>query len=180
VRREVATLGGGCFWCLEAVYQEMRGVVSVESGYMGGDLPNPTYREVCAGTTGHVEVARITFDPGVTSYREVLEVFFTIHDPTSRDRQGNDAGPQYRSAVFYHDEQQRAAAEEAIRELNAAGIWPAPIVTEVRPAAVFYKAEDYHQEYFRNNPNQPYCAFVVAPKVRKFREKFAGKRKGPT
>jgi len=180
VRREVATLGGGCFWCLEAVYQEMRGVVSVESGYMGGDLPNPTYREVCAGTTGHVEVARVTFDPDATSYREILEVFFTIHDPTSRDRQGNDAGPQYRSAVFYHDEQQRAAAEEAIRELNAAGIWPAPIVTEVRPAAVFYKAEDYHQEYFRNNPNQPYCAYVVAPKVRKFRENFAGKRKGPT
>lgn len=174
---EIATLGGGCFWCLEAVYAEMSGVTSVESGYMGGTVPNPTYRDVCSGQTGHVEVARITFDPEVISYRRILEVFFAIHDPTSRDRQGNDVGSQYRSVIFYNDDAQRAAAEDMIREMDAEGVWPAPIVTEVRPASVFYKAEDYHQEYFRNNPNQPYCAFVVAPKVRKFREKFADLRR---
>ncbi len=174
---EIATLGGGCFWCLEAVYQEMAGVTSVVSGYMGGHVENPSYREVCTGTTGHVEVAQITFDPAVTSYREILEVFFAIHDPTSRDRQGNDAGSQYRSAIFYHSEEQRRTAEEAIRELDAEGGYGRPIVTEVRPAATFYRAEDYHQEYFRNNPRQPYCAYVVAPKVEKFREKFGGKRK---
>jgi len=171
---QTATLGGGCFWCLEAVYLEMQGVLAVESGYMGGDKPDPTYREVCSGTTGHVEVVQITFDPKQTSYRELLEVFFTIHDPTSRDRQGNDAGPQYRSVIFVHSAGQRAVAEEMIRELNASGT--APIVTEVRPATVFYRAEQYHQNYFRNNPTQPYCSFVVAPKVYKFREKFAGKR----
>jgi peptide-methionine (S)-S-oxide reductase len=175
--REIAILGGGCFWCLEAVYAEMSGVTSVESGYMGGTAPNPTYREVCSGQTGHVEVARIEFDPEVISFRRVLDVFFAIHDPTSRDRQGNDIGSQYRSVIFYGDDQQRTIAEETIRELEAEGIWPAAIVTEVRPASVFYKAEDYHQEYFRNNPNQPYCAFVVAPKVRKFREKFADLRR---
>jgi peptide-methionine (S)-S-oxide reductase len=172
---EIATLGGGCFWCLEAVYDDMEGVVSVESGYMGGRLPNPGYREVCTGTTGHVEVVQVTFDPAVTSYREILEVFFAMHDPTSRDRQGNDAGPQYRSVIFYHGEGQRAEAEETIRQLNAGQIWPAPIVTELRPAETFYVAEDYYQEYFRNNPAQPYCAFVVAPKVAKFRQKFAAK-----
>jgi peptide-methionine (S)-S-oxide reductase len=175
--REIATLGGGCFWCLEAVYAEMRGVVSVESGYMGGTLPNPTYSEVCSGATGHVEVARVTFDPETISYREILDVFFAIHDPTSRDRQGNDAGTQYRSAIFYYDENQRSIAGQTIRDLDAEGDWPAPIVTEVRPASIFYKAEDYHQEYFRNNPSQPYCAFVVAPKVKKFREKFARLRR---
>ncbi len=172
---ETATLGGGCYWCLEAVYNEMDGVAAAVSGFMGGHVDNPGYEEVCTGRTGHIEVVQVTFDPAVTSYREILEVFFTVHDPTSRDRQGNDAGPQYRSAIFYHDEGQRAAAEELIRELNAEGIWPQPIVTEVRPATQFYRAEDYHQEYFRNNPTQPYCAFVVAPKVRKFRQKFARK-----
>jgi peptide-methionine (S)-S-oxide reductase len=172
---EIATLAGGCFWCLEAVYQDMEGVRSVASGYMGGHLDNPSYQDVCMGTTGHAEVVQLTFDPEVTSYREILEVFFAIHDPTTRNRQGNDAGTQYRSAIFYHDESQRAAAEELIRELNAEGIWSSPIVTEVQPAVRFYKAEDYHQEYFRNNPQQPYCAYVVAPKVKKFHEKFAAK-----
>ena len=172
---EIATLAGGCFWCLEAVYQNMEGVLSVESGYTGGYVENPTYQEVCTGTTGHAEAVRLTFDPGVTSYREILGVFFTIHDPTTQDRQGNDIGPQYRSAIFYHDDRQRAIAEEVIRELNAEGIWPSPIVTEVQTVGKFYKAEDYHQNYFNEHPHQPYCAFVVEPKVRKFREKFAAK-----
>jgi len=172
---ETATLGGGCFWCLEAVYNEMEGVVSVVSGYMGGHLDNPSYHDVCTGRTGHVEVVQVAFASDVTSYREVLEVFFAIHDPTSRDRQGNDAGPQYRSVIFYHDDRQRTVAQNLIRELDAEEIWPRRIVTEVRPASTFYRAEDYHQEYFRNNPQQPYCSFVVAPKVRKFREKFAAK-----
>jgi len=175
---ETTTLGGGCFWCLEAVYDEMQGVVSVESGYMGGALPNPDYRSVCTGETGHVEVVQVTFDPAITSFREILEVFFAIHDPTSMDRQGNDAGTQYRSVIFYHSEEQRRIAQEMIAELSRDG-YNRPIVTEVRPAAPFYIAEDYHQEYFRNNPRQPYCAFVVSPKVKKFREKFAAKmRKG--
>jgi peptide-methionine (S)-S-oxide reductase len=170
---EIATLGGGCFWCLEAVYDEMQGVVSVESGYMGGHVPNPDYRTVCGGRSGHVEVVQVTFDPAVASYRDILEVFFAIHDPTSLDRQGNDSGPQYRSVIFYHDEQQRATAEQLIAELN--GDLPHPIVTELRAATTFYVAEDYHQEYFRNNPQQPYCTFVVSPKVKKFREKFAAR-----
>jgi peptide-methionine (S)-S-oxide reductase len=174
---ETVTLGGGCFWRLEAVFDHMAGVVSVVSGYMGGSRPRPTYREVCGGKTGHAEVVEIAFDPGVTSAAEILEVFFTIHDPTTKDRQGNDAGSQYRSVIFYHSEGQRAAAEEWIRELEAAGIWSDPIVTEVRPASKFWRAEDYHQDYFRNHPEQPYCAFVVAPKVRKFREEFGGKLK---
>jgi peptide-methionine (S)-S-oxide reductase len=172
---EIATLGGGCFWCLEAVYQQMQGVLSMVSGYMGGPIENPTYEQVCTGATGHVEVVQVTFDPAIAPYREILEVFFAIHDPTSLDRQGNDAGPQYRSVIFYHSEAQRTVAEATIRSLNAEGIWDAPIVTEVRPAAAFYPAEEYHQDYFRNHPAQPYCAFVVAPKVRKFREKFAAK-----
>ena len=175
--REIATLGGGCFWCLEAVYQEMAGVESAISGYMGGHVENPSYRDVCTGTTGHVEVVQVTFDSEVTSYRDILEVFFAIHDPTTMDRQGNDSGPQYRSVIFYHSEGQRATAEEMIRELEAEKVWSRPIVTEVRKAEAFYVAEDYHQEYFKNNPNQPYCAFVVSPKVKKFREKFGGKRK---
>jgi peptide-methionine (S)-S-oxide reductase len=172
---ETTTLGGGCFWCLEAVYDQMEGVQSVESGYMGGKNPNPTYKEVCGGRTGHVEVVQVTFDPAVTNFREILEVFFTIHDPTTRDRQGNDVGTQYRSVIFYHSDQQRQIAEETIRDLNQAGIWDDPIVTQVQPAEAFYVAEDYHQEYFENNPNQSYCQFIVAPKVRKFREKFANK-----
>src|SRR5262249_24754234 len=155
-------------WCLEAVYDEMAGVVSVESGYMGGHVANPSYEAVCSGRTGHVEVARVTFDPEQTSYREILEVFFTIHDPTTRDRQGNDVGTQYRSVIFYHDERQRSVAEEFIRELEAEEVFGAPIVTEVRPTETFYPAEGYHQEYFRRNPQQPYCAYIVAPKVRKF------------
>lgn len=172
---ETTTLGGGCFWCLEAVYDQMEGVQSVESGYMGGKNPNPTYKEVCGGRTGHVEVVQVTFDPAVTNFREILEVFFTIHDPTTRDRQGNDVGTQYRSVIFYHSDQQRQIAEETIRDLNQAGIWDDPIVTQVQPAEAFYVAEGYHQEYFENNPNQSYCQFIVAPKVRKFREKFADK-----
>lgn len=166
---EIATLGGGCFWCLEAVYLEMKGVQKVESGYMGGQVEDPTYEQVCSGRTGHVEVVQVTFDPELASFREVLEVFFAIHDPTTLDRQGNDIGPQYRSVIFYHDDGQRATAEELIRELKT----EVPVVTAVEPAGMFYRAEDYHQDYFRNHPYQPYCTFVVAPKVKKFREKFA-------
>jgi len=172
---ETATLGGGCFWCLEAVYSEMQGVHLVESGYMGGHVPNPAYQDVCGGGTGHIEVVSLVFDPAVVSYRDILEVFFTIHDPTSRDRQGNDVGEQYRSIIFYYDNNQRAIAAGLIHELESQHVWPTPIVTELRPATTFYRAETYHQRYFRNNPSQPYCAFVVAPKVRKFREKFAAR-----
>jgi len=172
---ETATLGGGCFWCLEAVYQQMQGVLTVESGYMGGHLANPTYEQVCSGSTGHVEVIQVKFEPAISSFRDILKVFFAIHDPTSRDRQGNDVGVQYRSVIFYQGEEQHQAAEQTIRELNAQQIWPAPIVTEVRAAETFYRAENYHQDYFRNHQSQPYCAVVVAPKVRKFREKFAAK-----
>lgn len=171
-RTEVATLGGGCFWCLEAVYDELKGVESVESGYSGGHVENPTYRQVCTGTTGHAEVVRVTFDPEVISYREILEVFFTIHDPTTKDRQGADVGPQYRSVIFYHDEEQRQTAEEVIAGLEAEGVWGDPIVTEVVPFERFYVAEDYHQEYYRNNPYQPYCQVVIAPKVAKFRKQY--------
>lgn len=174
---ETATLGGGCFWCLEAVYNRMEGVVSVDSGYMGGAKPNPTYEDVCTGRSGHVEVVQVTFDSEVTSFREILVVFFTIHDPTTRDRQGNDVGSQYRSVIFWHSEQQRETAQQMIAEVEEAGIWGNPIVTEVRPAEAFYKAEGYHQDYYTNNPNQPYCAYIVEPKVRKFREKFAAKLK---
>ena len=158
---EIAILAGGCFWCLEAVYQEMEGVVSIESGYIGGHVTNPTYEQVCSGATGHAEAVRITFDPEQTSYREILEVFFAIHDPTTPNRQDNDVGTQYRSAIFYLDAQQRATAEELIRELSAEGIWDSPFVTELEAAGTFYKAEDYHQNYFRSNPRQPYCAYVV-------------------
>ncbi|MCS6928350.1 MAG: peptide-methionine (S)-S-oxide reductase MsrA [Saprospiraceae bacterium] len=167
---EVATLGGGCFWCLEAVYQEMKGVLKVESGYAGGHIPNPTYRQVCTGTTGHAEVVQITYDPSVVSYAELLEVFFTIHDPTTLNRQGNDVGPQYRSIILYHNPEQKRIAQEAKKA--AAKLWPKPIVTEIVPLERFYKAEDYHQNYYRNNPAQPYCIYVVGPKVEKFRQKF--------
>jgi peptide-methionine (S)-S-oxide reductase len=173
--QETATLGGGCFWCLEAVYQELEGVISVTSGYMGGHVDNPTYDQVCGGGTGHVEVTQLAFDPAVVSFRDILDVFFTIHDPTSLDRQGNDVGTQYRSAIFYHGEEQKRVAKEAIAEINLEGIRSKPIVTEVRPAETFYPAEDYHQEYFSNHPNQPYCSYIVAPKVKKFREKFAAR-----
>jgi peptide-methionine (S)-S-oxide reductase len=172
---ETATLGGGCFWCMEAVYNEMQGVLTVESGYMGGHLANPDYRAVCTGATGHVEVVRVTFDPAVTTYREILEVFFAMHDPTSRDRQGNDTGQQYRSVIFFHNDAQRQTAEQMIAEIDHRGLFSRPIVTDLREATEFYRAEDYHQEYFRNNPQQPYCTFVVSPKLKKFREKFAAK-----
>jgi peptide-methionine (S)-S-oxide reductase len=172
---ELATLGGGCFWCLEAVYDELDGVESVESGYMGGALPSPTYEQVCSGATGHIEVVQVRFDPEKISYREILEVFFTIHDPTTRDRQGNDVGSQYRSVVFYHSEEQKRTAQELILELQRENVFGAPVVTEVRAAEPFYVAEDYHQEYYRSNSNQPYCRFVVAPKLMKFREKFASR-----
>ena len=175
--REQATLAGGCFWCLEAVYKELRGVERVVSGYAGGHVENPTYRQVCDGTTGHAEVVQITFDPREVSFLELLEVFFTIHDPTTLNRQGADVGTQYRSAVFYHTPEQREAAERLIREFDAAQVWDAPIVTEVTPLDKFYPAEDYHQDYFENNPAQPYCRAVVAPKVSKFRSKFLAKLK---
>jgi peptide-methionine (S)-S-oxide reductase len=175
--KEVATLAGGCFWCLEAVFDDLRGVESVESGYAGGSIPNPTYKQVCSGTTGHAEVVRITFDPSVVSYRELLEVFFTIHDPTTLNRQGNDVGSQYRSAIFYQTPEQKAAAEETIKALTAEQVWPHPIVTEVVPEQTFYVAEDYHQEYFQHNGSQPYCQAVVAPKVAKFRKKYLSRLK---
>jgi peptide-methionine (S)-S-oxide reductase len=169
---EVATLAGGCFWCLEAVYEQLRGVEKVESGYTGGRVSNPTYRQVTGGQTGHAEAVQIAYDPAVVSFRELLEVFFTIHDPTTLNRQGADVGPQYRSAIFYHDETQRETAEEVMREMEAAGIWDKPIVTELSPLERFYRAEDYHQEYYRNNAYQPYCQVVIAPKVAKFRQKY--------
>ena len=170
-------LGGGCFWCLEAVFDRMEGVTSVESGYMGGHVDNPTYRQVCNGDTGHVEVVRVTFDPGKTSLREILDVFFTIHDPTTPNRQGNDMVTQYRSAIFYASEEQHREAKKKIDELTAARTFPNPIVTSLEPAGKFFIAEDYHQEYFANNGNQPYCQFVVAPKVKKFEQKFGEKLK---
>ena len=172
---EKATLAGGCFWCLEAVFEQMRGVQRVESGYAGGDVPDPSYQQVCTGTTGHAEVVQITFDPAAVSYRELLEVFFTIHDPTTLNHQGPDAGTQYRSAIFYHTPEQQRVAHEVIAELNAAGIWDQPIVTEVVPLDTFYRAEDYHQGYFRSHPGQGYCQAIVAPKVAKFRKRFADK-----
>ncbi len=174
---QTVVLGGGCFWCLEAVFDRMQGVTSVESGYMGGHVENPTYRQVCDGDTGHVEVVRVTFDPGKTSYRELLDVFFTIHDPTTLNRQGNDMGTQYRSVIFYSSEEQHREAKNAIDELNAEHIWANPIVTSLEPASKFFIAEDYHQEYFANNGSQPYCQMVVAPKVKKFQQKFAEKMK---
>jgi peptide-methionine (S)-S-oxide reductase len=175
--QEIAVLGGGCFWCLEAVFDRLQGVGSVESGYMGGHVENPTYRQVCGGDTGHVEVVRITFDPQELSYPELLDVFFTVHDPTTPNRQGNDVGPQYRSVIFYTSEEQRRLAEQAIAELNASRTWPNPVVTTVEPAGKFFVAEDYHQEYFANNQSQPYCQFVIAPKVKKFQQKFSASLK---
>jgi peptide-methionine (S)-S-oxide reductase len=169
-RTEIATLGGGCFWCLEAVYQELRGVEKVESGYSGGDVPDPTYRAVCSGTTGHAEVVQVTFDPEMISYKDILKVYFTIHDPTTLNRQGADVGTQYRSVIYYHDEEQKRVAEAVISDLEAEGIWKDPIVTEVTSFDEFYIAEDYHQDYFRNNGYQPYCQVIIAPKVAKFRK----------
>jgi peptide-methionine (S)-S-oxide reductase len=176
---EVATLAGGCFWCLEAVYDELSGVTDVVSGYSGGHVPNPSYEQVCGRRTGHAEVVQVTFDPDVISFRDVLRVFFTTHDPTTKDRQGNDVGPQYRSAIFYRSPEQKAAAEEVIAELTQEGLWPRPIVTEVTPFEAFYPAEDYHQEYFARNPYQGYCQAIIAPKVAKFRKTFVDRLKAP-
>ena len=175
--REVATLGGGCFWCLEPVYDDLKGVEDVVSGYTGGTVPNPSYEAVCSGTTGHAEVVQITFDPAVVSFREILEVFFTIHDPTTLNRQGADVGTQYRSAVFYHSPEQKATAEEVIAELEREKVWDDPIVTQVVPLTEFYPAEAYHQEYYRRNPYAGYCQVVIAPKVAKFRQKYLEKLK---
>ncbi|MCC7042130.1 MAG: peptide-methionine (S)-S-oxide reductase MsrA [Burkholderiales bacterium] len=175
-----AVLGGGCFWCLDAVYRRLRGVIAVEAGYAGGSVANPTYEAVCSGRTGHAEVVRITFDPQEVSFRDLLHVFFTIHDPTTRDRQGNDVGPQYRSVIFAQTAEQRAIAAEVIAGIERAKLHgDPPIVTEVAPAAPFYPAEAHHQDYFAHNGNQPYCAYVVAPKVAKFRQKFADRMKAP-
>jgi peptide-methionine (S)-S-oxide reductase len=170
---EIATLGGGCFWCLEAIYQQMKGIQAVESGYTGGHVEHPTYHDVCVGATGHAEVVRVSFDPDIVSYREIVEVFFTIHDPTTLNRQGNDVGTQYRSVIYFHSPQQQDIAKHVIAEM--ANVWDAPIVTELSPAEIYYKAEEYHQNYFRQNPLQGYCAFVVEPKVLKFRQTFADK-----
>lgn len=173
--QQTCTLGGGCFWCLEAVYQELPGVSKVVSGYAGGHVKDPTYEDVCGKETGHVEVVQLTFDPAVVSYRRILEVFFAIHDPTTADRQGNDVGPQYRSAIFAHNEEQQRVAEDVIAELTREGTFGAPIVTEVRALPTFYPAEDYHQNYYRQHSGQPYCAFVISPKLSKFRQKVLGK-----
>ncbi|CAL62724.1 Peptide methionine sulfoxide reductase msrA (Protein-methionine-S-oxide reductase) (Peptide-methionine (S)-S-oxide reductase) (Peptide Met(O) reductase) [Herminiimonas arsenicoxydans] len=170
---EIATLGGGCFWCTEAVFQQMKGITAIESGYTGGQVANPSYEQICEGTTGHAEVVRLTFDPAVVSFREILEVFFTIHDPTTLNRQGNDVGTQYRSVIYYHTPEQQDMARHVMAEM--ANVWDAPIVTELSPAETYYKAEDYHQNYFRQNPLQGYCAFIVAPKVAKFRQTFRDK-----
>ncbi len=176
-KTETATFGGGCFWCVEAVFEELDGVVEVVSGYAGGQTENPTYKEVCTGLTGHAEVCRIRYDPARISYADLLEVFFKVHDPTTLNRQGPDVGTQYRSVIFYHDDGQKALAERVKKELGASGAFRAPIVTEISAAAVFYPAEAYHQDYFRNNPNQGYCRAVVGPKVSKFRKVFRDKLK---
>ncbi|HET8631675.1 MAG TPA: peptide-methionine (S)-S-oxide reductase MsrA [Thermomicrobiales bacterium] len=175
--REVATFGGGCFWCLEPIFADLKGVERVEPGYAGGAVANPSYQQVCTGTTGHAEVAQITYDPRTISYQDLLDVFFAIHDPTTVDRQGHDVGPQYRSLILYHDPEQRAAAEGTIARLNAERIWDAPIVTQIEPYTVFYPAEEYHRDYFARNPQQPYCQIVIAPKVAKARKHFLEKLK---
>lgn len=174
---EMATLAGGCFWCLEAVYQQLKGVEKVVSGYAGGHVVNPSYQAVCSGTTGHAEVVQITYNPDIVTYKDLLDVFFTIHDPTTLNRQGNDVGTQYRSAIYYHTPEQKQIAEQTIRDVTAEGVWDNPIVTEVEPLDVFYPAEDYHQNYYVDNPNQGYCRVVIAPKVAKFRQKYLAKLK---
>ncbi|MGC9396317.1 MAG: peptide-methionine (S)-S-oxide reductase MsrA [Anaerolineae bacterium] len=177
VNAEVATLGGGCFWCLEAVFDKLKGVLHVESGYAGGTVPNPTYKQVCTGMTGHAEVIQITFDPQIITFRGILEVFFDIHDPTTLNRQGADVGTQYRSVIFYHSDAQKTTAEALIAELEAEHMWESPIVTEVVPFDAFYQAEDYHQEYYRQNRQQPYCRAVIAPKLAKFEQHYVTKLK---
>jgi peptide-methionine (S)-S-oxide reductase len=172
-----ATLAGGCFWCLEAVYAELAGVRSVESGYTGGHVEAPSYQQVCTGTTGHAEAVRLRYDPAVLDFRDLLQVFFSIHDPTTRDRQGNDVGPQYRSAIFYHDDEQRAQAEAVMREIADAKLYDAPLVTELEPAGPYYPAEPYHRNFFAQNPDQAYCRVVIAPKVAKFRKEHVDRLK---
>jgi peptide-methionine (S)-S-oxide reductase len=174
---EYATFGSGCFWCTEAVFQRLEGVIAVESGYSGGKVPNPTYEEVCTGTTGHAEVTQITYDPAKITFDELLEVFWKTHDPTTLNRQGNDVGTQYRSAIFYHDEKQKGLAEKYKKELDASGAWKNPIITEISPFTTFYKAESYHQNYYNDNKNQPYCMFVIGPKLDKFEKVFKNKMK---
>lgn len=174
---EVATLAGGCFWCVEAVYEQVQGVQKVVSGYSGGKRPNPTYEQVCTGATGHAEVVQVTFDPASISYREILEIFFATHDPTTRNRQGADVGTQYRSAIYYHSDAQQSEAERIVAELDASGAWDDPIVTEIGPIEAFYRAEDYHQGYYRRNPHQGYCAAVITPKLSKFRKTYASRLK---
>lgn len=173
---EKATLGGGCFWCLEAIFQQMKGVTDVVSGYAGGEVDNPTYSQVCKGLTGHAEVVQVTFDPDIISYRDLLTIFFTIHDPTTLNQQGNDVGPQYRSVVFYHNAEQKQIAEEVIVKMD--GIWSSPIVTELLPFSGFFPAEDYHKDFYKQNPEQGYCIYVIEPKVAMFRKFFANRLKG--
>jgi peptide-methionine (S)-S-oxide reductase len=168
---DIITLGGGCFWCIETLFQDLRGVAKVESGYMGGQIEHPTYKQICTGLTGHAEVIQVTFDPQVIALADILEIFFSVHDPTTLNRQGNDVGTQYRSAIFYHSEAQKEAAEAA--KSAAQSEWTSPIVTEIVPAVRFYVAEDYHQNYYKDNPRQPYCAYVIAPKVKKFRTQYS-------
>ncbi len=177
-RQEVATLGGGCFWCLEAVFEQLKGVSGVRSGYCGGSAPEPSYRDVCTGTTGHAEVVQVTFDPSVISFGDLLDVFFATHDPTTLNRQGADVGTQYRSVIFHHSPEQKRVAEEKIAALNASGSYRSPVVTEVAPYSKFYPAEEYHQRYYRENSDQPYCQVVISPKVAKFRKQFAGRLRG--
>ena len=174
---ETATLGGGCFWCLEAVYEELEGVSSIESGYSGGARPNPSYEQVCSGATGHAEVVQVRFDPAVTTYREILQIFFSIHDPTTLNRQGNDVGSQYRSVIFHHSDEQKETARNVIQEIEQAEVFPSPVVTEVVPLDHFYPAEQHHQDYYRRNQNQPYCQYVIDPKVAKFRKQHFDKLK---
>ena len=171
-RKETATIGGGCFWCIDAVLSELAGVERAECGYAGGTVPNPTYEQVCSGRTGHAEVVQVAFDPTVLSFKDLLRVFFTIHDPTTLNRQGADVGTNYRSVIFYHSDEQKSQAYEVIHDITAAGLWNRPIVTQLEPLKAFYKAEQYHQEYFKNNARQPYCQMIIAPKVRKFREHY--------
>ncbi|MDE2722056.1 MAG: peptide-methionine (S)-S-oxide reductase MsrA [Gemmatimonadota bacterium] len=175
---ETATLGGGCFWCVEAIYQDVIGVHKVVSGYAGGEVENPTYQEVCSGTTGHAEVVQIAFDPTVISFEEILFIFWRTHDPTTLNRQGNDVGTQYRSVIYYHDEEQKKIAEQSMAETEASDLWADPIVTEIAPLPIFYEGEAYHQNYFVDNPYQPYCIFVINPKVQKFRKSFRNKLRG--
>ena len=178
-QREVATLAGGCFWCLEAAFQDLKGVENVQSGYAGGRVANPSYEDVCTGTTGHAEVVQITFDPQVVSFEDLLHVYFTIHDPTTLNRQGADVGTQYRSAIFYHSPEQKATAERVIADLQAQKLWDEPVVTELKPLTAFYPAEEYHRDYFRRNPTQGYCQAVIAPKVAKVRKLYFDRLKQP-